>query len=52
MLFSDKPISIFHAIFQVWDSTSWAEAAKLKSGRRAEPKESMMVFLMVLTKKT
>lgn len=24
---------------KVWDSTSWAEAAKLKSGRRAEPKE-------------
>ena len=26
------------AVFQVWDSTTWAEAAKLKSGRRAEPK--------------
>ncbi|CAK9095200.1 unnamed protein product [Durusdinium trenchii] len=24
---------------KVWDSTTWAEAAKLKSGRRAEPKE-------------
>lgn len=30
----------FKPVIQVWDSTSWAEAAKLKSGRRAEPKES------------
>ena len=26
-------------IWQVWDCGTWAEAAKLKSGRRAEPKD-------------
>ena len=26
-------------ILQVWDCGTWAEAAKLKSGRRAEPKD-------------